>query len=172
MEFEILVSFNLTGINLNPEEVTALLSIIPTKTWRVDDLVHPKAGVGRKSNGWSLKSNLDKSAELDEQIKVHPSVWREKHRRECCREAAIAKCSLVLRSCSHCHKLEAEPPNPRSQVEPGNEKRICGLLPLIENGARSQLVPTHKPSFEDRRGLVLDVTAREAALLHPHLRNF
>jgi hypothetical protein len=112
MEFEILVSFNLTGINLNPEEVTALLSII-----------HPKAGVGRKSNGWSLKSNLDKSAELDEQIKVHPSVWREKHRRECCREAAIAKCSLVLRSCSHCHKLEAEPPNPRSQVQPGNEKR-------------------------------------------------
>ena len=69
MEFEISVSFELKGRELDPEEITALLGIIPTKTWRVDDLVHPKAGVRRKSNGWSLKSNLDKSVDLDEQIK-------------------------------------------------------------------------------------------------------
>ena len=35
----------------------------------MNDLVHPKAGVRRKSNGWSLKFNLDKSVELDEPIK-------------------------------------------------------------------------------------------------------
>lgn len=69
MEFKISVSFELKGSELEPEKITALLGIIPTKTWRVNDLVHPKAGVRRKSNGWSLKSKLDKSAELDEHIK-------------------------------------------------------------------------------------------------------
>jgi hypothetical protein len=69
MEFEISVLFELRGSELEPEKITALLGIIPTKTWRVNDLVHPKAGVRRKSNGWSLKSQLDKSAELDEHIK-------------------------------------------------------------------------------------------------------
>jgi len=74
MEFEISVSFELKGSELEPEKITALLGIIPTKTWRVNDLVHPKAGVRRKSNGWSLKSQLDKSAELDEHIK---SIFEE-----------------------------------------------------------------------------------------------
>ncbi len=74
MEFEISVSFELRGSELEPEKITALLGIIPTKSWRVNDLVHPKAGVRRKSNGWSLKSQLDKSAELDEHIK---SIFEE-----------------------------------------------------------------------------------------------
>jgi hypothetical protein len=74
MEFEISVLFELRGSELEPEKITALLGIIPTKTWRVNDLVHPKAGVRRKSNGWSLKSQLDKSAELDEHIK---SIFEE-----------------------------------------------------------------------------------------------
>jgi hypothetical protein len=74
MEFEISVSFELKGSELEPEKITALLGIIPTKIWRVNDLVHPKAGVRRKSNGWSLKSNLDQSADLDEHIK---SIFEE-----------------------------------------------------------------------------------------------
>jgi hypothetical protein len=74
MEFEISVLFELRGSELEPEKITALLGIIPTKSWRVNDLVHPKAGVRRKSNGWSLKSQLDKSAELDEHIK---SIFEE-----------------------------------------------------------------------------------------------
>jgi len=74
MGFEISVLFELRGSELEPEKITALLGIIPTKTWRVNDLVHPKAGVRRKSNGWSLKSQLDKSAELDEHIK---SIFEE-----------------------------------------------------------------------------------------------
>ena len=74
MKFEISVLFELRGSELEPEKITALLGIIPTKTWRVNDLVHPKAGVRRKSNGWSLKSQLDKSAELDEHIK---SIFEE-----------------------------------------------------------------------------------------------
>jgi len=74
MEFEISVLFELRGSELEPEKITALLGIIPTKTWRVNDLVHPKAGVRRKSNGWSLKSQLDQSADLDEHIK---SIFEE-----------------------------------------------------------------------------------------------
>ena len=45
-----------------------------------------------------------------------------------------------LRSCTICNKPEAEPPNPRSQVQPGNEN--IGDLPLIENAARSEFQPT------------------------------
>lgn len=69
MEFKISVSFVLAGLDLDPEEITVLVGIIPTTTWRIGDLIDPRASVRRKSNGWSLKSQLDKSAELDEHIK-------------------------------------------------------------------------------------------------------
>jgi nitrate reductase molybdenum cofactor assembly chaperone len=47
--------------------------------------------------------------------------------------------TLELRSCTILNNPEAEPPNPRSQAQPGNEN--IEALPLVANGTRSQLEP-------------------------------
>jgi Domain of unknown function (DUF4279) len=69
MESKISASFRLTGIDFDPEEITATVGIIPSKTWRVGDLINPKAAIRYQHNGWSLKSKLENSAELEDHIK-------------------------------------------------------------------------------------------------------
>jgi hypothetical protein len=44
---------------------------------------------------------------------------------------------IHVRSCKSCNSEEAKPPNPRYQVEPGNE--ILEPLALVENGARAEI---------------------------------
>lgn len=69
MKSEISVSFNLTGLDFNPDDLTNKLCINPTKIWRIGDLIHPKTILKRKENGWSLQSQLDKDHLLEEHIK-------------------------------------------------------------------------------------------------------
>lgn len=69
MESEISVYFTLTGLDCEPEEITAKIGIKPTKTWKVGDLINSRGTIRRKHNGWKLESKLEKSAELEEQIK-------------------------------------------------------------------------------------------------------
>jgi hypothetical protein len=69
MTSEISVSFNLTGLDFNPDDLTNKLGINPTKIWRIGDLIHPKTILKRKENGWSLQSQLDKNHLLEEHIK-------------------------------------------------------------------------------------------------------
>ncbi len=61
---EISASLTLTGLDLEPDKITTKLGIVPTKAWRKGDLIHPKAKIRFAENGWSLESQLDKSAEL------------------------------------------------------------------------------------------------------------
>ncbi|BAY45922.1 hypothetical protein SAMD00079811_35290 [Scytonema sp. HK-05] len=44
----------------------------------------------------------------------------------------------MLKSCKSCNSEEAKPPNPRYQVQPGNE--ILEPEALVKNGARSEYV--------------------------------
>ncbi len=69
MKSEIYVSFNLIGLDFNPDDITNKLGINPTKTWRVGDLIHPKTILKRKENGWSLQSQLNKYYQLEEHLK-------------------------------------------------------------------------------------------------------
>lgn len=80
MRNEISVEFILTGLELNPEEITNLLKISPTSTWKLGDLIG-KSILGHEHNGWSLKSNLENSVDLEEHIiyvlqKLQPS-WQK-----------------------------------------------------------------------------------------------
>ncbi|MBC6481736.1 MAG: DUF4279 domain-containing protein [Hormoscilla sp. GM7CHS1pb] len=68
MESEILASFTLTG-EFDPEEITNKVGIIPSETWRMGELIHPKGTIRHQQNGWSLKSKLEKSAELEDHVK-------------------------------------------------------------------------------------------------------
>jgi hypothetical protein len=68
MNTEILVDFLLVDFEIEPEEITLLLKISPSKTWKIGDLISPKAVIYRKSNGWQLKSTLPHSEELEKHI--------------------------------------------------------------------------------------------------------
>jgi len=69
MESEISASFTLTGVDFEPEKITAKVGIIPTKIWKVGDLINPKAIVRRKHNGWSIKSKLQNLNNINDHIK-------------------------------------------------------------------------------------------------------
>jgi hypothetical protein len=60
--------FLLTGVDLNPEEITAKLGITPTKTFLKGDRVHPKGTRTHAVSGWKLGSKLDESAYLEDHI--------------------------------------------------------------------------------------------------------
>ncbi|MGV0025828.1 DUF4279 domain-containing protein [Phormidesmis priestleyi] len=68
MTSEISASFTLTGLDFEPEEITAKTGITPTKTWVKGDLIHPKAKIQQEHNGWSLQSKLEKSADLQDHV--------------------------------------------------------------------------------------------------------
>jgi Domain of unknown function (DUF4279) len=67
MNNEISVSFTLTGLDLDPEQITKLLKISPTNTWRLGDLIG-KSILRCKHNGWRLNSELENSADLENHI--------------------------------------------------------------------------------------------------------
>ncbi len=69
MPFEISASLTITGLDFDPQDITDKLGIIPTKTWKIGDLIHPKGTIKRKHNGWVLKSNLSKDNDLEAHIK-------------------------------------------------------------------------------------------------------
>jgi hypothetical protein len=68
MKSEISAAFTLTGFDSDPEEITKILEILPTETCRVGDLIG-KSILRRKENAWVLKSQLEKTADLESHIK-------------------------------------------------------------------------------------------------------
>lgn len=69
MTSEISASFALTGVDLNPDEITTKAGITPTRTCKKGDLINPKDILRYKENGWSIQSTLDKSENLEDHIK-------------------------------------------------------------------------------------------------------
>ena len=68
MESEIYAYFMLTGMEFDPDEVTAKVSIKPTETWRKGDLISTRGTRRHKQNGWSVYSKIEKYADLEEHI--------------------------------------------------------------------------------------------------------
>ena len=69
MPFEISASLTITGLDFDSQNITDKLGIIPTKTWKIGDLIHPKGTIKRKHNGWVIESNLSKDNEIEDHIK-------------------------------------------------------------------------------------------------------
>lgn len=70
MDAEVYAEFSLTGIDLNPEDVTSKVGIQPTKTWLKDELISPKARIRYQQNGWRLRSQLESSNDLGEHFRA------------------------------------------------------------------------------------------------------
>jgi len=70
MNSKVYAEFSLTGLNLNPEDVTSKIGIQPTKTWLKDELISSKAQIRYQQSGWKLRSHLDTSNDLEEHFRV------------------------------------------------------------------------------------------------------
>ena len=57
--WQIITRLNVVGFSGEASEITRVLRIEPTKTWREGDLRDPKATIKHRDNGWSLKSPVD-----------------------------------------------------------------------------------------------------------------
>jgi hypothetical protein len=70
------ISFILTGIGFEPNDITKELSIIPTKTWRInDDIGKPgKSANKHKYDGWKLSTGhiqtLDVESSLNNVLEI------------------------------------------------------------------------------------------------------
>jgi Domain of unknown function (DUF4279) len=53
---------------VEPREITRILGITPTNTWRVGDLVHPPASRAFKDNGWELQAKNSRDVELTKYV--------------------------------------------------------------------------------------------------------
>jgi hypothetical protein len=58
--------FTIVG-DFDPEEITRVLTISPSDSWRKGDL-HPRTRLERKFSRWSLKTRLPKTEPLEAQI--------------------------------------------------------------------------------------------------------
>ena len=70
MKSEVTVSFTLTAVDLDPDEVTLMLRQQPTKAWRVGDAIHPNALVRYQQSGWRLASELPSSSTLEDHVRA------------------------------------------------------------------------------------------------------
>jgi hypothetical protein len=68
MHSEISTYFSLAG-TFNPDEITAAIGITPTRTHRAGELISPRAIMRYQNDIWQLDSGLDKSTDLEDQVK-------------------------------------------------------------------------------------------------------
>jgi hypothetical protein len=68
MEYEISAAFLLYNFDFDPDEITNLLKISPTKVKRIGDLINPKGTRRYTHNSWRIESKLQKSDGLEEHI--------------------------------------------------------------------------------------------------------
>jgi hypothetical protein len=64
---EIIVSLSITKFECSPSEITRILGIMPSKTWKKSDLIDKRALIKYKENGWRVSSSLSKN----ENLKTH-----------------------------------------------------------------------------------------------------
>lgn len=92
----ITTNFLLSDFEVDPKEITEMLKIEPSLTWKKGDLVHPKARITRKFNGWLFNPSLKNEEEIDIQLlslidKLNPawSILVQLINNSCCAQISI-----------------------------------------------------------------------------------
>ncbi len=67
MYYTIQVKYVLTNFVVDPAEITRILGIQPSRTWRKGEII-PKTSLPHKSNGWLVESGLANTAEFEEHL--------------------------------------------------------------------------------------------------------
>ena len=69
MVYKITLDLVLTDFDIDPVQVSGILSLTPSRSWLKGEPIQ-RTALKCKTNGWLLSSGLDKSAELDDHIKA------------------------------------------------------------------------------------------------------
>jgi hypothetical protein len=67
MHYTIQVKYILTNFLVDPAEISRILGIQPSRTWRKGEMI-PKTSLPHKSNGWLLESGLSDKAEFEDHL--------------------------------------------------------------------------------------------------------
>jgi hypothetical protein len=65
---EIKVYLKITGFECSPDEISNIIDINPTKTWLKNEVIHKRALIRHKENGWILQSGLPRDTPIKIQI--------------------------------------------------------------------------------------------------------
>jgi Domain of unknown function (DUF4279) len=80
MQSTVSTSFTLTNFECDPNDISLILDIKPTKTWKTGDYIG-KSAIRYRHNGWSINTQLPHSQDLEEQIanllEVLSPVWNK-----------------------------------------------------------------------------------------------
>lgn len=79
MESVTRAAFTLCGRDLDPDRVTEITGIQPSKTWRTGELINSRATVRYEENGWTLSSSVpgDLDQEITEVLDHLRPAWSE-----------------------------------------------------------------------------------------------
>ena len=64
---EIAIYLTITDFDCDPDEISNLLKLTPTKIYRIGELRIPQSILRNRTNGWKLKSSLSQST-IEEQV--------------------------------------------------------------------------------------------------------
>jgi hypothetical protein len=70
LDAEIAVSLTLRSPDLDPEQITGVTGLAPTKTWRVGEPIREGLLLRHKQSGWSIASGLPHSQELEDHVEA------------------------------------------------------------------------------------------------------
>lgn len=77
MAAQISAAFTLTGIGFDPDEVSRILGLIPTKVWRYGNQIQNTL-LKREHDGWSLSTELSERGDLSKQVNIILEILYEK----------------------------------------------------------------------------------------------
>ena len=61
------VALHLTGVNVNPEEITNFLGLSPTRIWRIGDVIG-RSSLKRKQDGWVFGLPKQQTIDLENML--------------------------------------------------------------------------------------------------------
>lgn len=67
-QHRISVDLRIADFECSPEELTNIIGISPTRTWRQGDLVTPRTAHRYKENGWELSSGVSQHESFDNHV--------------------------------------------------------------------------------------------------------
>lgn len=82
MATQVRISFIITGVGVNPVDITSYIGVKPTETWHAGDRIQ-ESELKCKYDGWCLSSDREDSLYLDEQVqsilnKIQPHTTKIK----------------------------------------------------------------------------------------------
>lgn len=98
--------FVIWGKQCDPDEISARIGVVPSRTWCVGDIRNPRTGAHHDNAGWRVDS--DGTPDLDPATHVEQLVEKLWHARDSLQTLG-AHCEMQFSIVIHCHEASAPP---------------------------------------------------------------